>query len=285
MNTKFIIKLLPDALFLRLRYLKRMRRVLNLNKPQRFTEKLMWYKLYYRDNLMTICADKFRVREYIKEKGYDNILVPLLKVYEHSHEIKLDELPDRFILKGNNGSETNLVIKDKNAISESEIQKIVSKWNFDNEVIVMGKEWCYKNIEFKITAEEFLETEGAEGIDDYKFLCFNGKVHYIWVDKDRFTRHTRTFFDRDWNQLKVESDHPYSDCPIDRPWGFEDMLKIAEDIGQDFPFARIDFYSVNKKVYFGEITFYPWSGLVQFTPDSFDFDMGSVFKLPEKYRS
>lgn len=279
---RYILNLFPDTLFIRLRYFKRFKRILHLRKPKRFTEKIMWYKLFYHDNLMTICADKYRVREYIKEKGVGDILVPLFKVYNTPDEIKIDELPCQFILKGNNGSETNLVVRDKSKITEKYIRHIVSGWMANNQVITLGKEWCYQNIEFKITVEQLLESEGEDGIDDYKFLCFNGRVHYIWVDKNRFTSHTRTFFDRDWNVINVESDHPAASFSIDKPWGFERMLHIAEDIGKDFPFARVDFYSVNKKVYFGEITFYPWSGMVQFQPDSFDFDMGDKFILPKE---
>ncbi|MGY0159567.1 ATP-grasp fold amidoligase family protein [Edwardsiella tarda] len=281
MKTKKVLNLLPDSLFLRLRYYKRFNRILSLKEPQRFTEKMMWYKLYYRNDLMTLCADKYQVRKYIKDKGYDDILVPLLRVYDDATQIRLDELPDKFILKGNNGSETNLVVKNKNDISEQDLIEIVSRWKDNNQAISMGREWCYKNIKFKITAEELLEVNGCDGIDDYKFLCFNGKVHYIWVDKDRFSNHSRTFFDREWNRILVESDHPVSDEEIECPWGFDRMLEISESIGKDFPFARVDFYSVNKKIYFGEITFYPWSGMVEFKPDSFDFEMGRLLEFPK----
>ncbi|MCG3880531.1 ATP-grasp fold amidoligase family protein, partial [Psychrobacter sp. Ps6] len=224
--------------------------------------------------------------DYIKEKGYSDILVPLYNAYDSVNDIDFSDLPSSFILKGNNGCETNIIVRDKSLADMDEIKKEVSSWCFNNQVVLTGKEWCYKHIPFKITCEELLVNNESEGneIDDYKFLCFNGRVEFIWVDKNRFTGHTRTFFDRKWGRVNVTSDRPVSKELIQKPWGFDKMLEIAEDIGKDFPFARVDFYSLNNRIYFGEITFYPWSGYVKFTPDSFDLTLGNKFILPRKFK-
>ena len=117
-------------------------------------------------------------------------------------------------------------------------------------------------------------------MNDYKFLCFNGEPKLLWVDMDRTTNHKRAFLDMDWNMLDVTSNRTKTDEFIPKPYGFERMVEVARDISKDFPFVRVDFYSVNEKLYVGELTFYPWSGCVEFTPDSFDFELGSYFTLP-----
>lgn len=277
-----LLELLPDNIFLRLKYYKRFKRKLDLNNPKRFSEKLMWYKLYYRDPLMVLCSDKFKVRKYIEGKGLKHLLVPLYDVYSHVQDIDIEKLPASFILKTNNGSDTNYIVKDKSKETNHQIISIFSKYKDNNEVVKTGREWCYKNIEFKITAEKLLYSPVSNEIDDYKFLCFNGKVEYVWVDKDRYTNHTRTFFDTNWNKLQIESDHPIYVGDIEKPKGFKTMFDAAEKIAKDFPFARVDFYDIEGEVFFGEITFYPWSGFIKFNPDRFDHELGRLFTLPER---
>lgn len=274
-----VFKLLSDEQIIRLQYRVVLNRKLNIKNPKRFTEKIQWYKLNYRNTLMTQCVDKYRVREYIHKKGYENTLVKLYQVCDTFEEIDFKNLPNKFVIKLNNGSGTNIFIDEKKSINYGAIKKEIENWDMVNTVL-LGREWAYEDVEPKIIIEEMLVDKQTHDIKDYKFLSFNGKVKYVWVDSDRTSGHKRNFYDLDWNLLDVKSDVPVSKENIPKPNGFDYMLKIAESIGEDFPFARVDFYWVNGKVYFGEITFYPWSGCVKFSPDNFDYKLGKLFTLP-----
>jgi hypothetical protein len=277
-----LLRFIPDELMIKLQYRIKLGRTINLKEPQRFSEKLQWYKLYYRTPLMTQCADKYSVRKYIKSKGVEDILNKLYAVYESVDEIHLDSLPEKFVMKTTNGSGTNIFCKDKSQFSLDDVKQCLKNW-INRDVYSAGREWSYKDIVPKIIVEEYLEDKNSpfNGINDYKFLCFNGKAKYIILDVDRYTDHKRNVYDIDWNFINVSTDKPnLGDC-VPRPEGLDEMLRVADILAKDFPFVRVDLYWVNGKVYFGELTFYPWTGYVQFKPDEFDFILGEQFKLPE----
>lgn len=277
-----ILDLLPDKTVVRLQYYASLGRFPNLKNPERFTEKLQWYKLNYRTPLMTQCADKYKIRFYLKDKGYEDFSPELYQVCDTFEEIDFDKLPEAFAIKCNNSSGTNIFIKDKSKMNLDEVAEEVRSWK-KVKTISAGREWAYENIEQKIVVEELLISHDGtqqDSLNDYKFLCFNGEPKLLWVDMDRTTNHKRAFLDMDWNMLDVTSNRTKTDEFIPKPYGFERMVEVARDISKDFPFVRVDFYSVNEKLYVGELTFYPWSGCVEFTPDSFDFELGSYFTLP-----
>lgn len=278
-----VLKLLPDKTVIKLQYFASLGRWPNLKRPKRFTEKLAWYKLNYRIPLMTQCADKYRVRFYLEEKGYSEYVPELYQVCDKFEEINFDKLPNSFAIKCNNGSGTNLFVKNKDTMDLAQMTKESSLWNEVNTISV-GREWAYANIEPKIVVEELLVSNDGTQVDDlndYKILCFNGNPKVIWVDTGRHSDHRRSFFDLEWKKLSVVSDCPMCVGEIPKPYGLEKMIEISKNIAQDFPFVRVDFYSLNDRIYIGELTFYPWSGCVQYTPDSFDYELGAYFALPE----
>lgn len=268
---------------IKFQYYVKLKRRLDLNHPQRYTEKIQWYKLYYRNENMPICVDKYRVREYISKKGLDDILVKLYAVYDTADEICFANLPERFILKTTNGSSTNIICKDKGRLDEKAVRNQVAAFLKQSSASA-GREWAYSKVRPRIIVEQLLEDSSSPdgSVTDYKFLCFNGQPEYIVLDVDRFTQHKRNIYDTQWNNLHIASDCPCSDIEYPRPDTLEEMLKVAETLCKEFPAVRVDLYSVNGKVYFGELTFFPWSGYVKYTPDCFDFEMGKKFILPDK---
>lgn len=277
--TEFI----PDKLMLKLQYRIKTGRKLNLRNPQRYNEKLQWYKLYYRDPLMTKCTDKYKVREYIKSKGLENILVPLYGAYDAAQEIDFSKLPNKFVLKTNNGggSSTNIICKDKDSLNIKETRETINTWLSDRTTKA-GREWSYYNIEPKVICEKFLEDNSVHGLIDYKFYCFDGKPYYVKVAIDTVSEADpkNGIFNLEFEQL------PY--CrrevekiteKIDKPKNFDLMCEIAGKLSEDFPHARVDLYNLDGKIYFGEITFYDTSGYQIFEPDDFDFILGDLFKL------
>jgi hypothetical protein len=221
---------LPDKSMLKLQYRVKLNRKLNLKKPRRFTENIQWYKINYRNPLMHTCVDKYSVREYIKEKGLEDILVNLYGVYDSVEEIDFDTLPQSFILKSTDGGGgINLAIcKDK---SEFDIEKNRDAFSVGYKLTKKhpGREWAYVGLKHRIIVEELLvnEKKPEAGIEDYKIFCFDGTPGYIVVDTDRYIGHKRNFYDTDWNDLKVTSDAPACDREIPRPENLDKMLEIA----------------------------------------------------------
>lgn len=278
-----MLRFIPDKQMLQLQYRIKMKQKLNLKNPKRYTEKIQWYKLYYRDPVMQQCADKYLVREYVKSKGLEHILNELYEVYHTPEEIRLDNLPEKFVIKLSNGSGTNLLCKNKAELKLSEVQEQFRNF-FAQRKASAGREWVYETDQKPvIIAEQYLEDpEQVDGaICDYKFLCFGGQVCYVVYDTQRFTDHRRNIYDTQWNDLHVASDCPCSDAEIPKPENLDEMLKVAKVLAEDFPAVRVDLYSIQGKVYFGELTFFPWSGYVRYNPDEFDFEMGEKFKLPK----
>ena len=188
-----VLNLLSDKTVIKLQYYASLGRWPNLKNPKRFTEKLQWYKLNYRVPLMTQCADKNRVKFYLKDKGLEEYVPKLYQVCDKFEEIDFESLPNQFAIKCNNGSGTNIFVKDKSQIDLESIKKEISLWKEVNTINV-GREWAYKNIEQKIIVEELLiPTDGTQenDLNDYKFLCFNGKPEYVVYDVDRYTNHKR----------------------------------------------------------------------------------------------
>ena len=277
------LSFLPDSIMLPLQYRLKLGRRLNLKNPKRFTEKLQWYKMNYRNPIMHQCVDKYLVRDYVKSKGLESILVPLVGKYDNLKQIDWDKLPNQFVLKtSHGGGGLNVVICNNK--SELSMEEVNSKIVFDPSSVKkngMGREWAYYGLRFGIVIEELLiNTENpAAGINDYKIFCYNGHAKYIIVDVDRYIGHKRNFYDRNWKNIHVTSDCPSAEREIKRPENLEKMLEIAEELSSDFPFVRVDLYNVNGKIFFGELTFYPWSGYVQYTPDKADYLFGKDFEL------
>ena len=275
------LRFIPDKTMLRIQYWIKTGRTLNLKNPKRYTEKLQWYKLYYRNPVMHQCVHKYEVRDYVAKKGLQDILVDSYGHFRSADEIDWEKLPDSFVLKTTNGGGGLRVVlcHDKSTLNIDEVkqQLPVRKAKTHSG----GREWAYYGLQPGIIAEQLLvNRENPEaGVNDYKIFCYRGKPKYIIVDVDRYVEHKRNFYDTDWNRLNITSDCPAADREVERPQNLEEMLKAAAKLSEDFPYVRVDLYNVDGKVYFGELTFYPWSGYVQFDPDETDYLFGEDFEL------
>lgn len=283
-----LLRFLPDSIMLSIQYRIKLKRKLNLRNPQRFTEKLQWYKINYRNPIMHQCVDKYQVRDYVSNKGLEDILVKLIGKFDSIDNIDWSALPDRFVIKTTHGGGgLNVVVcNEKNKLNVDDIKEKLKCGRKPVKKNTMGREWAYYGLLPGIIVEELLVNRDnpEAGVNDYKIFCYNGKAKYIVVDVDRYVGHKRNIYDVNWNNLYVESDCPKADREISKPDNLEAMLEIAEKLSKDFPYVRVDLYNVCGKIYFGELTFYPWSGYVQFEPDEFDYLLGEMFVLPEKRR-
>lgn len=286
-NTRLkILKLLdflPDKLMIKIQYKIATGRKLNLKNPTRFTEKLQWYKLNYRKPVMTQCADKYEVRDYVASKGYGEILVPLYEVYNNVNEINFSELPDSFVLKTTNGSHTNLLCDDKAKLDIDSIKEELNSW-LQDRTVKAGREWPYYNIKARIISEKYLEKDKNNDLVDYKFICFEGKVAYVFVNSERDSENGIKFgiYSKDFKHLPYRRKglRDTDDKIIIKPKNYEKMIEITENLSKCFPHVRVDLYNVDGKIYFGEMTFFHGSGYVDFEPDEFDYTLGESFRLP-----
>lgn len=237
---------------------------LNLDNPQTFNEKLQWLKLYDRNPEYTIMVDKYKVRDYIKEKIGEEYLIPLIGVWDNPDDIDFDALPDKFVLKCNHNSGLGMCIcKDKSKLNIENVKSELKK-GLAQDYYLTGREWPYKNVPRKIIAEKYM-TDSSDSSDftDYKFFCFNGYVDCVMVCLERSSGDTKFyFFDSNWNlkRLNTRGKNAPDGFTISKPSQMDKMFEIAAKLSKGLPFVRIDLYQSNDHIYFGEITFFPDSG-------------------------
>lgn len=278
LGTKYIK--IPDKLYLKLKYRIYMGKKLNLKNPSTFNEKLQWLKLYDRNPLYTKLVDKYEVREFIKEKIGEEYLIPILGVYNGFHEIDFSKLPDKFVIKCNHDSGGIVICKDKNNFDLESARKKI-EWSLNHNYFYNSREWPYKNVKPKIIIEEYMEDNETHELIDYKFMCFNGEPKIIFSCTERFSEEGLkiTFFDKSWSKLPFERHYPSSKKKVKKPYNFDKMIEFARCLSNSIPFVRVDFYEINGKLYFGELTFYPGSGLEEFTPLKWDYKIGNMIDL------
>lgn len=275
---------MDDRAFLERSFPAHMGMPLRLDDPKTLSEKLQWIKLYDRRPEYTVMADKYAVRAYIADKLGQEHLIPLLGVWDDPDEIDFDALPDQFVLKCNHNSGLGMCIcKDKSKLDIKKVKAQLRK-GLRQDYYLTSREWPYRDIPRKIVCEQFMTDGGAE-LADYKFHNFNGEPKFVLVCRDRFsdTGLTEDFFSPDWAHLPVKRPNvPIATQPIPKPEQLEQMLEFSRILSKDIPFVRTDFYVIGGKVYFGEITFFPASGMTPFEPESWDATFGSWLTLPTK---
>ena len=272
-------KIVPNEAMSKLYFLIVLKKRLNLKNPKTFNEKIQWMKLYYypKTPLVVQASDKYAVRKYIKKMGYEDKLVPLLGVWDKAEDIDWDKLPDRFVLKCNHGCAYNIVVSDKSKLDKAATVKQLNEW-LKEDFGAFNIELHYSKIKHhRITCEEFL----GENITDYKFFCFNGEPHCIYVSTDLI--HDRQahigFFYLDGKKMPLHRDDYTDIAEVTFPPFYDEMKKAAEVLCKDFPFVRVDFFIANNTWYFAELTFTPSAGMMPFNPEHFDLEWGEKIKL------
>lgn len=281
-----LFEYVPDKIAVSIKYRNHFLKKLDLKNPVTFNEKLQWLKLYDRRPEYTIMVDKYRAKAHIASVIGQEYIIPTLGAWKTFDEIDFDALPNQFVLKCNHGSGDVVICRDKATFDmESARQKLTKALNSD--YYLMSREWPYKNVDRLILAEQYLEDAETGDARDYKFFGFGGEVKCFKVDFDRFSEHHANWYDRNGCLL------PYGEvicppCPdkqLDFPEKLSKMIDLAERLTCEIPFLRVDFYYVNRKIYVGELTFYPASGLLPFTDMEWDRIMGSWLKLPDSKRT
>ena len=280
-NIQKTLHWMPDEYYLRLLYHARMGRRLNLDNPHTYNEKLQWLKLFSRNPLYTTLVDKAAVKPWVAERiGWKHV-VPTLGVWDSFDDIDFSSLPERFVLKCTHDSGGLAICRDKATFDmDAARQKIEN--SLRRNYYWLGREWPYKDVPPRILAEEYLDPkDGSDDLVDFKYFCFSGEAKAMFVATNRFgAGETKfDFFDMDWNHLPFTNGHPNADVPIKKPEAFNEMRRLAEILSEGIPHVRVDFYESTKGIFFGEMTFSHWSGMVPFDPPEWDEIFGSWIEL------
>lgn len=300
-----MVRWLPDRIFVALQYWAMTGKRLRLNPPVDFNEKLQWLKLHYRNPLMVTCADKWAVREYVKERIGEKYLAECIGVYDDVENIPFESLPEKFVLKATHGSGWNIICPDKSKIDWNFAKKKMRKW-LKSDFSKNGREWQYHEIKPQIICEKFLVDPETPVLRDYKLFTFKGETKYIWVDftesvinddgelsidqevgyskpknVDGMARY-RNIYDAQWNFMPGRGSlHPCKKTDaVKKPECLEEMIEVAKKLACDFPQCRVDLYVLGgKRIVFGELTFTGGNGCNAFYPQAFNDELGSYIDL------
>lgn len=281
--------LIPDKLYLSLRYRCLMGSWINWNNPKTFTEKLQWLKLYNRKPEYTTMVDKYAVKEYVANIIGEEYIIPTLGIWDKPEDIECDSLPNQFVLKTTHGGGGGGVVicKDKDTFDKTTaIAKL--KESMSSDIYSGLREWPYKDVPKRIIAEKFMAPEKSPDsvlksseLLDFKFFCFNGKVRFFKVDFGRFVEHHANYYSPEGELLEFGEQglEPDPNYPIELPDNLKEMISLAEKLSANEPFLRVDLFNVNGRIFFGELTFYPASGMIPWTTEEADKEIGKYLTL------
>ena len=290
---QYVKNYMSDRMYLKHIYRLNMGHELNLNNPCSFSEKLQWLKLYNRCPMYVKMVDKYEAKKYVASCIGEQYIIPTICVWDRVEDIEWDNLPNQFVLKCTHDSGGLIICKDKMKLNVEVAKKRLQR-SLEHDYFMNGREWPYKDVPRKIIAEKFIAPIKKtnknissqsfleyEDLRDYKFFCFNGKVHFFKVDFGRFVDHHANYYSVGGVLQKFGE----ANCPpdltakIELPNNIDKMIVLAEKLSKGIPFLRVDFYDVEEKIYFGELTFYPASGWGKWTSFKIDEMLGSLIDL------
>jgi hypothetical protein len=272
-----------DRRFLEYMWKKRMDYPLNLDNPQTFNEKLQWLKLYDHRPEYTVMVDKYEVKNYVAGIIGEEHIIPTIAVYDTVEEIDFEKLPCQFVLKCTHDSGGLVICKDKAQLNIKNA-KMKLRASLKRSYYLAGREWPYKNVRHRIIAEKYMVDESGKELKDYKFFCFNGKPQFLKIDFNRYINHHANYYSLEGKLLPFgEEAYPRDiSSHLHLPDNLGSMIELAKTLSSGIPFVRVDFYSINNKICFGELTFYPASGMGALEPKEWDLELGNLLQLPEK---
>ncbi len=276
----FLEPVMTDKLFLRLQFRIQVGYWPNFANPKTFNEKIQWLKLNDIHPEYTKMVDKVTAKDYVASIVGEKYIIPTIGVWDSVDEIDWDSLPNQFVIKSTGDSGGVVVCKDKKELDIVAAKKKL-KGLGSRDYTKYNKEYPYHNVPHRYIAEEYMEDESGYELKDYKIFCSYGNPKFLFVATGRQQHDTRfDFYDTKFNHLPVLNGHPNADVWPVKPQNFEEMLNVAGKLSQGIPHVRVDLYNINGRIYFGELTFFHWSGLVPFEPREWDYYFGKMITLP-----
>ena len=273
--------LLPDRIFLKLRYRMRTGKQLNLKAPKTFNEKVQWLKLYDRKDIYTTMVDKFEAKRYVANIIGEKFIVPTLGIFDNFDDIDFDKLPKQFVIKCTHDSGGLVIVKNKEGLDIQSARKKINKCLKTN-YYYYGREWPYKNVKPRIIIEKYMEDKNTKSMRDCKFFCFNGKPEIMYLSEGLEDHKTAgmSFYDMNFKITDCKrSDYRTLSYIPEKPKNFEKMKKFSSVLSKGIPHLRVDWYEINGKLYFGELTFTTCGGMVPFTDEKWNKKLGDLIDL------
>lgn len=269
-----------DEFFLKFAFRLRVGYWPNFDQPRSYNEKLQWLKLYDKHPEYTQLVDKVATKDIVADLVGEKYIIPTIGIWNSVDEIEWDKLPAQFVLKASHDSGGVVVCKDKSKL-DIELAKHKLRGAGKKDYTKYTKEYPYYDVPHRFIAEQYMEDESGFELKDYKFFCFDGEPKFLFVATGRQQHDTRfDFYDIDFNHLPVLNGHPNAEVWPSKPQNYDEMLKVASKLSKGIPHVRVDLYNINGKIYFGELTFFHWSGMTPFEPREWDYKFGSYLKLP-----
>lgn len=272
-----------DEKYIHYLYKKRFKRELSLSDPKTFTEKCNWRKLHDRQDIYTSMVDKYKVKEIIEERCGKEYMIPLLGVWDKPESIDFDVLPIKFVLKANHAGGV-IICRDK-TIFDTDKAKSFLTYSLKDDYYSRSREWPYKKVQRKIVCEEYI----GENLTEYKNYCFNGKLEYtfVWKNKSEVNglkpkAYFTGAYDREWHKTDIKIAYPSLDEDYKKPEHYDTLVEIVEKMSEGIPFVRVDCYILDNRIYVGEMTFFPWGGFMKFIDEKWNLKLGEMMTLSEK---
>ena len=273
---EWLAPLIPDELFLKVKFRLTMGYWMDFTHPTTYNEKLQWLKLYDRRPEYTQMVDKAAVKEWVAQRIGAQYVIPTIGVWDKAEDVQWSELPNQFVAKVTHDSGGIVVCKDKARLDIEAAKKLLND-SLRRDYFALTREWPYKKVPRRIIVEKYMVDESGYELKDYKFFCFNGEPKMLFVATDRENPNEETkfdFFDMNFELLPFVNGHKHAKTTPVKPKGFDRMVEVARQLSKGIPHVRVDLYDINGEVYFGEMTFFHWSGFVPFEPREWDTEIG-----------
>lgn len=276
---------IPDKKYLEIVYKNKFHKKLNLDNPQTFNEKLQWLKLYDRNPEYTKMVDKYEAKKYVASLIGEEYIIPTIGVYDKFDDIDFNKLPNQFVIKCTHDSGGLVICKDKSKLDIKKVRKMINK-SLKRKYFYLWREWPYKNVKPRIIIEKYMINEDKLELKDYKFFCFEGLPKFMYISNDlndHLNQETYTdFFDMQFNKIKMKFKSPNSPdgINIEKPKNFDKMIEYSKLLAKGILHVRIDWYEINGRLYFGEITFYHNGGYFEVHPQELNKKIGDMINLP-----
>lgn len=277
---------MPDEEYLKKMYKYTTGHELNLDDPQRFSEKLQWLKLYNRNPEYTKMVDKYEVKKYVADIIGEEYVLPALAVWDSVDEIDISGLPDQFVLKCTHDSGGFAICKDKKTFDLDKAKKKLSR-SMKRNYYWSGREWPYKNVKPRILAEPFIDSLGKPDSVEYKITCADGKLCFGTICGGiahvEFEKRSNDHYDENFQIMPWYAFYKPSKAPLtEKPKHYDEIIELAKKLSVGIPSVRVDFYVHEDHIYFGEMTFFTWGGFLVFVPDEWDLKLSKYITLPDK---
>lgn len=280
-KVKYAMRFIPDSIYIQIYYFAHFKKFCDLKKPSTYNEKLNWLKLHDHNPVYPTLVDKYEAKEYVARIIGNEYIIPTLGVWDTFDDIDFEKLPNQFVLKCTHDSEGLVIVKDKKKLDKNAAKEKIEaalKQNF----YYIGREWPYKDVRPRIIAEQYMEDHVDGELRDYKFFCFDGEPKAMFIASDRASDHVKfDYYDLKFNHLDIKQKYPHAQEALRKPVTFEKMIDFSKILSKGFSHVRVDFYEVDGHLYFGELTFYHFSGFMPFEPDRWDKVFGDWLKLPK----